>query len=212
MTKEDLEEEIEAIEAIYPGALQQKGSIYQLDVPDLNISIQLSFPSSYPTEPPHILSVLQGPDKSLIDSIIQNIFIPEQVCLFDLIESIRETFEDIQNEDSFEEEEETKENVSSIGVKLSKEDLAKEIFSHWVAGSSIVDRKSVFIGFACKVKSAQEVEDMVSLLKQDKHIARATHNMIAYRIKGQNGVVIQDNDEDGETAAGGRLQHLLEVF
>lgn len=204
MTKEDLEEEIEAIEAIFPGALKQKGSMYQLDIPDRPISIQLSFPSAYPAEPPHLISVLEGPEQPLLEDIISTTFIPDQVYLFDLIDSIRDTFDSILNED-------TPDTDTVSASKLSKEDIAKEIFSHWAAGTSIVDRKSVFIGFACKVESAQEVHEMVSLLNQDKHIARATHNIVAYRIKGSNGTVIQDNDEDGETAAGGRLQHLLEL-
>lgn len=222
MAKEDLDEEIDAIEAIYPKCLEPMGSMYKLEIPDRHISIQLSFPSSYPTESPHILSVKYGPDKGLLEDILQSIFVPEQVCLFDFIETVRETFEDtttttndtdlndpeIDGEDHIHSKyQESSTNYS----KLSKEDLTNEIFAHWISGPKIVDRKSVFIAFACEVHSNQEVEAMLSLLKQDKHIAKATHNIVAYRIKGSNGVIIQDNDEDGETAAGGRLQHLLEV-
>lgn len=39
---------------------------------------------------------------------------------------------------------------------------------------------------------------------------RATHNMYAYRIYDeQRGVWIQDNDDDGESAAGSRMLHLV---
>lgn len=48
-------------------------------------------------------------------------------------------------------------------------------------------------------------------LLADRKIARATHNIMAYRFSDKNGRVVQDNDEDGETAAGGRLAHLLEI-
>ena len=51
---------------------------------------------------------------------------------------------------------------------------------------------------------------MESLLS-DRKIARATHNIVAYRFCDHNGRLVQDNDDDGETAAGGRLAHLLEI-
>ena len=38
----------------------------------------------------------------------------------------------------------------------------------------------------------------------------ATHNMYAYRIYDEErGVWIQDNDDDGESAAGSRMLHLV---
>ena len=46
----------------------------------------------------------------------------------------------------------------------------------------------------------------------DNKIARATHNIWALRIVQPNGVIISDNDDDGETAAGGRLMHLLDMM
>lgn len=35
---------------------------------------------------------------------------------------------------------------------------------------------------------------------------------LAYRIQRGDGVVFQDNDDDGETAAGGRMAHLLQLM
>lgn len=34
----------------------------------------------------------------------------------------------------------------------------------------------------------------------------------AYRICRENGVTMQDNDDDGEAAAGGRIAHLMQVM
>jgi hypothetical protein len=46
----------------------------------------------------------------------------------------------------------------------------------------------------------------------DRRIARAAHPVInAWRCT-TGGVVHQDNDDDGETAAGGRLAHLLQIL
>lgn len=52
---------------------------------------------------------------------------------------------------------------------------------------------------------------MAALLRNNK-IMRATHNMLAYRIAvlGKRGM-LQDYDDDGETAAGSRMLHLLQV-
>lgn len=53
---------------------------------------------------------------------------------------------------------------------------------------------------------------MVAVLLLNGKIARATHNMWAYRIKVQDkGTYLQDCDDDGEAAAGSRLLHLLQV-
>lgn len=54
---------------------------------------------------------------------------------------------------------------------------------------------------------------VLSALKENKKIANATHNIYAYRIRkdGENNCLQQDCEDDGETAAGGRLLHLLQV-
>ena len=45
-------------------------------------------------------------------------------------------------------------------------------------------------------------------------VQEATHNMVAWRIRGPPGssTVFQDCDDDGETAAGGRMLHLLQLM
>lgn len=83
----------------------------------------------------------------------------------------------------------------------------------------IVASRSVFVGHACRVTDPLEVPLVVHKLLSDKKIAKAAHPVIhAFRIAkmperdGQARVIISDNDDDGETAAGGRLQHLLQIL
>lgn len=83
----------------------------------------------------------------------------------------------------------------------------------------IVVSRSVFVGHACRVTDPLEVPLVVHRLLSDKKIAKAAHPVMhAYRIAkaperaGQAKVIISDNDDDGETAAGGRLQHLLQIL
>ncbi|TFK43859.1 hypothetical protein BDQ12DRAFT_702818 [Crucibulum laeve] len=76
----------------------------------------------------------------------------------------------------------------------------------------ITDRKSAFVGRACQISNPSEVPLILSHLMSDRRIARAAHPIInAWRC--QVGALIhQDNDDDGETAAGGRLAHLLQIL
>lgn len=56
---------------------------------------------------------------------------------------------------------------------------------------------------------------MLSKLKENKKIATATHNIYAYRIlkdeAGGHPTFYQSCEDDGETHAGGRMLHLLQV-
>ena len=53
---------------------------------------------------------------------------------------------------------------------------------------------------------------VLSVLKQNRKIAMATHNIMAYRIfEDDRKVFLHDCDNDGETSAGSQLLHMLEV-
>ncbi|KAF0304242.1 Protein IMPACT-A [Amphibalanus amphitrite] len=81
-----------------------------------------------------------------------------------------------------------------------------------IHGECIVDRKSVFQAHCAPVVTVQQVHQVIASLKQCRKIASATHNMWAYRIQGAaSGAFLQDCDDDGETHAGGRMLHLLEI-
>ena len=50
-------------------------------------------------------------------------------------------------------------------------------------------------------------------LKENRKIAMATHNILAYRIyDAEKKVLMHDCDDDGESSAGGQLGHLLELM
>lgn len=53
---------------------------------------------------------------------------------------------------------------------------------------------------------------IINNLREIRHIARAAHPTInAWRCT-VDGVMHNDNDDDGETAAGSRLAHLLQIL
>jgi hypothetical protein len=63
-----------------------------------------------------------------------------------------------------------------------------------------------------RVTSRDDVIGMLEVLLRNPKIARATHNMWAYRVPvRERGTFLQDCDDDGESAAGSRLLHLLQV-
>ncbi|KAK6903984.1 hypothetical protein I203_107495 [Kwoniella mangroviensis CBS 8507] len=82
----------------------------------------------------------------------------------------------------------------------------------------IVDRKSTFVGHAVRVTNEREIPLIIHELLNDKKIAKAAHPAIfAYRLVREVGgaagkVYESDYDDDGETAAGSRLKHLLDIL
>ncbi|KAL0950180.1 hypothetical protein HGRIS_010173 [Hohenbuehelia grisea] len=76
----------------------------------------------------------------------------------------------------------------------------------------ITDRRSAFVGRACRISRPSEVPIILSHLMSDRKISRAAHPIInAWRCQ-VGSILHQDNDDDGETAAGGRLAHLLQIL
>lgn len=62
------------------------------------------------------------------------------------------------------------------------------------------------------VASKADVAAVISVLMRNNKVARASHNMSAFRIRiPEKGTFLQDCDDDGEAAAGSRLLHLLQV-
>ncbi|XP_015281020.1 PREDICTED: protein IMPACT-like [Gekko japonicus] len=58
-----------------------------------------------------------------------------------------------------------------------------------------------------------EVKSVLAKLHENKKIASATHNIYAYRIYCEDKqTFLQDSEDDGETAAGGRLLHLMQIL
>lgn len=119
-------------------------------------------------------------------------------------------------------------------IKIENE-KCPEIFH----GEVIVDRKSSFQGHAAQVHSVDDVKyvrkkekintliflEFISLilmfyffrlvmktLLKNRKIENATHNIYAYRIFDENKkTYIHDCVDDGETQAGGRLLHFLQI-
>ncbi|CAH6723077.1 protein IMPACT homolog [[Candida] jaroonii] len=237
--KEELEDEISAIDAIYPGSTEELApQIFKFQVPNNeDIELQLSFPEIYPDEKPSIIQVISNRHSDVnylqqrFDSKLEEVYRKGEVCMFEFLselemmmeESSLEQLESLKieegsDEDKKEDEEEEEESEEEEQIetqpvirKQKSEQKQQNPFDGWSQSDPLVDRGSTFIGFARKVTSLQEAQEYLDLLVSDRKISKAAHNMSAWRIKGSGNVQYQDCDDDGEAAAGGRLLHLLTV-
>ncbi|KAK7757212.1 hypothetical protein SLS62_000761 [Diatrype stigma] len=100
--------------------------------------------------------------------------------------------------------------------------LLRETPPPWTVSDPFVELRSTFVGRCARVTSVAEAEAFVQhLLATDRRVRAATHNITAWRIRGRDphnpstihsNISYQDCDDDGETAAGGRLLHLMQLM
>ncbi|QDZ17858.1 UPF0029 domain-containing protein [Chloropicon primus] len=174
-------------------------------------SVRLTLPAMYP--------MLEGPDVELGSRFLQSacktgvneILSSEQgnECLFQIIQLLAEAVEegklraeraagDVSGEGtpgSEAEEEEVPERPQKVVQIIHSEPYT--------------ERKSTFQAFCARINSVDEVDQVMEQLLSIKKVAAATHNMVAYRIENSSGHTTQDYDDDGETAAGSRMLHMM---
>ncbi|XP_078001157.1 protein IMPACT-B-like [Glandiceps talaboti] len=99
-------------------------------------------------------------------------------------------------------------DLSQLSIPYDEDDTPDIIH-----GEPTTDRRSTFQGHLAKVTNVKQVKLVLNSLYENRKIANATHNIYAYRIHNdEKNTVIQDCEDDGETAAGGRLLHLLQIL
>lgn len=211
-----------------------------LRLPDLPFSFLVSFPADYPADAPPTIVGTQSTGGSgrgegevavsILRDVLGTIWTPGQVCLFDLVEEGGPLLQQQHSEhhDHGTAQDHTA-NVASRSAspslrETSGHDLIPDAASSniappaWVLSEPLTVNKSTFIARAAPVSTLPEAMDAIShLLSTNKKVAGATHNITAWRIQTTNvqtgtSTTIQDSDDDGETAAGGRLLHLMQLM
>lgn len=225
---EELRDEVEAINSIYgDGCLVQAPddpNIYILTPPEESSSLRIEFPPSYPAEPPTVIGTNStgehgkrgdaAKELSLVREVIGSVYEPGVVCLFDAIEELKRRLEESAPpedaaEDGPEESEVEERQREASGVI----DVSSMLEPPWILSDPFVELKSTFLARCAPVASPDQAEAYVQhLLATDKKARVASHNMTAWRIRGPNGTTFQDCDDDGETAAGSRLLHLMQLI
>ncbi|KAK0626736.1 ribosomal protein S5 domain 2-type protein, partial [Immersiella caudata] len=236
---EALLDEIEVINSIYgdgtlvPLPNSKDQTIYVLTLPSSDdsssssSSLRLQFTPSYPDEPSSILAThslgghakrgAAARDLELFRAAVGEVFEPGVVCLFDAMEKFKELVSEAGGRKSAADAEEQGgegEGIAEGGEAEEAEEEEEEGEEPpWVMSDPVVELKSAFIARCAKVTSPGQAARYVQhLLATDKRVRSATHNMTAWRIRGENGASFQDCDDDGETAAGGRLLHLMQLM
>ncbi|XP_077463026.1 protein IMPACT [Stigmatopora argus] len=206
----------------------------------LTACLQIILPPDYPSAAPPIYQInaawLRGSERVRLANSLEDLYLGHagESILYMWVEKIREfLLEKAQDSEAVtqskkvtltaeeEEDDEDEEDMPDLGgLTLSVED-AQHFLQHEndeVAppikhGSCITDRRSTFQPHLAPVVTPRQVKATLERLYDNKKIASATHNIYAYRIYCEDKhSFLQDCEDDGETAAGGRLLHLLQIL
>ncbi|MCJ1286027.1 eIF2 kinase Gcn2p negative regulator [Xylographa opegraphella] len=231
-----LDSEVLAIKAIYSDDVLQSTDqeyVYILSVPSHPVVLRVRFPPDYPDSRPVIDGVESTGDAApkgygshvleVARETMNHVWKAGDVCLYDMIQELESLLESQSSSHDRTDDGIQDQYLGVLDVEPpSPSNLTASTFDpspNWVVSTPKIEKKSVFIARACTVASPAEASAYVSqLLATDKKLAKATHNITAYRIHFSpkspldKELVYQDCDDDGETAAGGRLLHLLQVM
>jgi hypothetical protein len=224
---EDLHNEVEALNSIYgDGSLiAAEDGVYILRLPDQATSLRIRFPSDYPAVPPSVLGVQssgehtrRGKASRVVDvfkDTIGALFHSGEVCLFDVIEEVNSALgssSDPTTDHTLVDESTPSQDLEPLAYPAAS-NSSPEDDPAWTLSDVVIELKSVFIARCTSVSSPdQATRYLQHLLDNEKKVREATHNITAWRIKGPNGVTFQDCNDDGETAAGGRVLHLMQLM
>uniref|UniRef100_A0A3B3C222 Impact RWD domain protein n=1 Tax=Oryzias melastigma TaxID=30732 RepID=A0A3B3C222_ORYME len=194
-------EEVEALSSIYGDewcVIDEASRIFcikissNLEEPKLTACLQIILPSDYPSAAPPIYQInaawLRGPERVKLANSLEDIYVEHagESILYLWVERVREF----------------------LVEKSQNEELPP--VKH---GKPVTDRRSTFQPHLAPVVSPRQVKMVLEKLYTNKKIASATHNIYAYRIYCEDkNSFLQDCEDDGETAAGGRLLHLLQIL
>ncbi|CAB3408676.1 unnamed protein product [Caenorhabditis bovis] len=98
-------------------------------------------------------------------------------------------------------------------ITIIQDYLREEDFMKIKHGEVLSDRKSYFQAHLSEISCKEDVDRVMSILKSNSKIRRATHNILAYRYsKYTNGKEIKyhDCEDDGETGASSKMLELME--
>nr|XP_025978593.1 protein IMPACT isoform X2 [Dromaius novaehollandiae] len=221
-------DEIEALSSIYGEdwcVVDEDEKIYCIKISDCleqpkwTLCLQVVLPPRYPAAEPPIYQLKQNLGESILYLWVEKI---REV----LIEKAQSSDpEEPDNKKISEEVDEDNEDDSLLDYQPVQEDSVKmlnfttsesqedEELPSIRHGNPITDRRSTFQAHLAPVVTPQQVKRVLEKLYENKKIASATHNIYAFRIYCEDKhTFLQDCEDDGETAAGGRLLHLMQIL
>ncbi|VDK57714.1 unnamed protein product [Anisakis simplex] len=220
--KEAQQEELQSIDAIF-GDLVHLESTSRINVQfadDIQLTIDL--PPDYPSRSPPSFE-LSGPrlkayERTELSNKLQEIYVNSigQPVLYDWIECVNSHV--LEKTEGPEPADSSIEELPSSSGEVSFPDI---MVPKIISGDILTDRKSTFQAHLAVINSENEKGNLLQAmlvlnrLKENSKIARATHNMYAWRTQEETGGHIinrHDCEDDGEHGAGSKLLHLLELM
>lgn len=185
--------------------------------------IVLDVDDLYPEHSDPIFSVRFLIRNSVNDTLCKTLTVAANECiksnsggemLYQLIELTKELIEQQQDQiQQLSNSEESEDKNSEVDRNILKqancgyEELP--IFTSQV----LTEKKSCFLAHVMEVHSMTETIQFREAVVTDKRFRDATHNIFAYRFADEStGVIHHDCDDDGETAAGGRLAEMIRLM
>eukprot|EP00898_Chlorokybus_atmophyticus_P008209 jgi/Chlat1/838/Chrsp104S01177 len=232
-------EELQVLQSIYGDDCEVDLEAFscKLGVADTGLVLSAHLPVDYPAiEPPVFLLEGAADDakREWACSQLEQLYwqTPGEVVLFKWVEWLKSEQESIarpaqsasasiatsvaaplqQHADDFHKVVQTEETALKLQHEAQRASKTLSSSISVFHGEPFTERRSTFQAHVAVVKSVDDVQLVMNELMQNKKVAAATHNIMAYRIKleGRN-TFAQDSDDDGETAAGSRLLHLLQI-
>lgn len=213
----ELLEELEVLSSIYGDAVQStkcSNGEYLVIYNDSCNSFSLKFqiPITYPNDSKPNISLMNIKRKltpNIKNRILDKIYeavdnIKQGVVMFVAIQLLNEMSNSLLEQD----ESDSNEKIC-ISEELNPSTENKNIIV--IHGPITEEQKSTFQSHMAVVNTMDEVSSFKSIVLSDKRIAEATHNILAYRFN-YNGIVYHDYDDDGESAAGGRVAEMMRLM
>lgn len=236
--KQQQQDELSALEAIYGGdcVIAADHTTCQVFVPDLShephVCLRVHLPPAYPSAVAPIPEIhgphLSNDVRAWIVRELESQFTPGEVVLYTWTEWLKEQQHLWAPAP---EPEHVPSDLADSDAELAAHLQLADLDAHQKAGASqhpgelgmnedliihgepFTEHKSTFQAHLAPVTSPEDVEKCMTTLLQHNKIRNATHNILAYRIYVKDrDAWLQDYDDDGEDAAGGRLLHLLQIL
>ncbi|XP_037706147.1 protein IMPACT-like [Choloepus didactylus] len=208
------------------------------DDPKWTLGLQVILSNEYPETAPPIYELkapwLNGQECVDLSNSLEAIYIQNigESILYLWVEKIRDVLiqkshkaetgpevkkkteeEDVECEDDFILACQPEYSVKALDFEISENQTEIEELPPIDHGIPITDQRSTFQAHLAPVVCPKQVKMVLAKLYENKKIASATHNIYAYRIYCEDKqTFLQDCEDDGETAAGGRLLHLMEIL
>lgn len=224
-----VEEEVTSINAIFgEGTLRVDEKYAILQLPHNEASIKIRFPDDYPASSP----IVVGPEASgshttrgrahelvkRVKDLIEREFVSGQPFMYDLLEEMApsESTDALPGAHTrpFQADDGAREVSAQDVEQVEALQYEHAASPKWTLSKVITEKKSAFVARSVRLTSPEDPSRYVRhLVSTDKKVAKATHNITAWRFRDcSSNVLYQNCDDDGESAAGSRLLHLLELM